>query len=171
MDRCPEAGRKTIKVQPSKVDLGTGTREQLVRSLNVTLASALDLGSQVKQAHWNIRGPQFYARHLLFDKLAERLVELSDKFAERAATLGGYAEGTARMATANSILPEYDRKAVSGTQHVRVLASRCGTFTAKFREFSAKAAELGDPVTEELYIEALRGLELDLWFLESQAEG
>jgi starvation-inducible DNA-binding protein len=152
---------------PSHVQLPLAARGELVQGLNKALGTTLDLAFQVKQAHWNIRGPQFFARHELFDRLAKSLYEMADTIAERAATLGGYAEGTLRLSAKNSDLPEYDLKAADGAQHILVLTERYGAYTGMLREALAKADESEDPVTEDLYTECLRAAELDLWFLES----
>ncbi|HJK99202.1 MAG TPA: DNA starvation/stationary phase protection protein Dps [Polyangiaceae bacterium LLY-WYZ-14_1] len=142
-------------------------RERLVTTLNTTLATTLDLMLQVKQAHWNIRGPWFFARHELFDELAKQLRKLGDDIAERASTLGGYANGTVRLSAEHSELPEYDLKAVDGEQHLRQLTERYGTYTKLLRTGISRSQESNDPATEDLLTEALRKTELDLWFLES----
>ncbi len=147
--------------------LHDGARAQLVERCNLVLGSLLDLGSQVKQAHWNIKGPQFFARHQLFDELAAHLRGWSDSVAERASTLGGYAKGTLRLAAEGSILPEYDLSAVDGRQHLAALVHRYGRIDGVLRETVADARRLEDPVSEDLFVEILRGVELDLWFLES----
>ncbi len=151
----------------SHVTLKAEHREQLVDLLNVLTCTTLDLTYQVKQAHWNIKGPQFFARHELFDKLATRLRNFTDDLAERASTLGGYAEGTVRLAAEKSALPEYDLKAIEGRTHIRALVERYDTFTATVRTGIETARKLEDPATEDLLIEILRGSELDMWFLES----
>lgn len=142
-------------------------RAQLIRRCNVILGTLLDLGSQVKQAHWNIKGPQFFARHQLFDTLATHLRDWSDSVAERASTLGGYAEGTMRLAVVSSVLPEYDVDAVDGRQHLAALIQRYGRVDGVLRETIAEARRFEDPVSEDLFIEILRGIELDVWFLDS----
>lgn len=152
---------------PSHVSLPDQTKAKLCASGNTVLASTLDLYSQVKQAHWNIKGPQFFARHELFDKLALRLVSVSDDVAERIATLGGYAEGTTRMAGSASELPEYDSNASDGRAHIRALVERYATYTKLLRRSLDEADDIGDPVTADLYTEVTRGAELDMWFLES----
>ncbi len=149
------------------VSLPEKTKTQLVEDLNVVLATTVDLHSQVKQAHWNIKGPQFFARHELFDNLASKLRDYADAVAERAATMGGYAEGTVRLGAEGSKLPEYDLRAVDGKQHVKTLVDRYSTYTSFIRDTIREAAEKNDPVTEDLYTEILRGTELDMWFLES----
>jgi len=149
------------------VSLPSETKTTLIDTLNEVLATTSDLRSQVKQAHWNIKGPQFVARHELFDGLATKLVGFADAVAERAATLGGYAKGTVRQSAESSKLPEYDMRAVDGKHHMQALVDRYSVYTRMIRDAVGEAAELGDPATEDLYTEVLRGTELDMWFLES----
>ena len=159
------------QIHPSRVSLPEDVREQLIADLNAVLAVTIDLNLQVKQAHWNIKGPQFFARHELFDKLADPLRAAADSLAERASTLGGYAQGTVRLAALGSKLPEYDLSAVNGFQHIEVLATRYATFAEDLRARIARAEQLGDPATADLYTTVLRETELSLWFLESHQHG
>ena len=149
------------------ISLPEETKATLIATLNEVLATTSDLRSQVKQAHWNIKGPQFVARHELFDGLAAKLVGYADAVAERAATMGGYAKGTVRQSAESSKLPEYDMRAVDGKHHMQALVDRYSVYTRMIRDAVREAAELGDPATEDLYTEVLRGTELDMWFLES----
>jgi starvation-inducible DNA-binding protein len=149
------------------ISLPEETKATLIDTLNNVLATTSDLRSQVKQADWNIKGPQFVARHELFDGLAAKLVGYADAVAERAATLGGYAKGTVRQSAESSKLPEYDMRAVDGKHHMQALVDRYSVYTRMIRDAVREAAELGDPATEDLYTEVLRGTELDMWFLES----
>lgn len=151
----------------SHVDLPQADRHELITCLNRELAASMDLYTQVKQAHWNIRGPQFYARHELFDRIAGKLTGFADNFAERAGALGGYAMGTARAISQQSYLPEYNLEAVDGRHHIQVLVERYAMFTSSLREAVKLAQHKGDPATEDLMIEVLRQVEIDLWFLES----
>src|SRR3954463_4394869 len=88
-------------------DLGREVRGPMVALLNQQLADTFDLYSQTKQAHWNVKGAQFYPLHELFDRLAGELEGYVDLIAERATALGGLAQGTVRLAAANSRLGEY----------------------------------------------------------------
>ncbi len=151
----------------SHVDLPADARTALVETLNVALATTIDLQLQVKQAHWNIKGPQFFARHELFDKIAARLRAASDEFAERASTLGGYAAGTIRVSAERTQLPEYELDVVDGKQHIRVLVERFGKYSSLLRDSIRVSQKLEDPVTEDLFTGILRNAELDLWFLDS----
>ena len=82
-------------------DLSREVRGRMIELLNQQLADTFDLYSQTKQAHWNVKGAQFFQLHELFDKLAEELQGYVDQIAERATALGGLATGTVRMSAAN----------------------------------------------------------------------
>ena len=75
------------------INLPTESRAKLAAILNQQLANVFDLAAQTKQAHWNVRGPEFYQLHILFDDLVEPFAEHVDTIAERAVTLGGLALG------------------------------------------------------------------------------
>jgi starvation-inducible DNA-binding protein len=102
----------------TSIDLHEKTRDAMINLCNQQLADSADLHSQLKQAHWNVKGMNFYQLHLLFDELAGHALEWVDMIAERATALGGEAMGTARMAAANSTLKEYPSDAVVGPGHL-----------------------------------------------------
>jgi starvation-inducible DNA-binding protein len=87
--------------------------------------------------------------------------------AERVTALGGVAMGTARIASAQSILPEYALDAVSGAEHVTALADRFGAYAKHLREAISSTDELGDADTADLYTEISRTIDKRLWFLEA----
>lgn len=49
-------------------DLDRDTRIESIELLNQTLADATDLMTQVKHAHWNVKGREFQQLHELFDE-------------------------------------------------------------------------------------------------------
>ncbi len=156
-----------VKTFATKNDLAPGVREKAIALLNQHLADSSDLYSQTKQAHWNVKGMQFYQLHELFDKLAEEVEEYIDLIAERATALGGTALGTVRMAAETSRLPEYPRDAVDGRQHVEALTARFATLAKTTRAAIDAAASFGDVDTSDLFTEVSRGLDKHLWFLEA----
>src|SRR5712691_8645416 len=95
----------------TKNDLSESVRAKAVELLNARLADAIDLQTQTKQAHWNVKGSNFIALHELFDKINEEVEDYVDELAERAVQLGGRAEGTARIAAKRSSLAEYPASA------------------------------------------------------------
>ncbi len=158
------------KMHKTSIDLDVETRQQMVELLNQQLADTFDLYSQTKQAHWNVKGLQFIQLHELFDKLAAELLDHVDTIAERSTTLGGTALGTARMAAANSRLPEYSVDTVSGRDSVEALVERYAELAATTRAAIDRADELGDVDTSDLFTGVSRGLDKSLWFLEAHLQ-
>lgn len=155
----------------TKLDLKPEDRERTINLLNCQLADTFDLYSQTKQAHWNVKGLQFFPLHELFDKLAEQLEDYVDLIAERATTLGGTALGTARLSASASRLTEYPLDAITGPQHLEALTARYATLATTTRAAIEDADRLGDADTADLFTEVSRGLDKALWFLESHLQG
>src|SRR5262249_48568134 len=118
--------------------LPEATRVKAIELLNARLADCKDLQTQVKQAHWNVKGPNFISLHLLFDKINNDVEDYVDEIAERAVQLGGVAEGTARMVARRSSLAEYPANAVDGRSHVEALSSALAAFGAAARKGSRR---------------------------------
>jgi starvation-inducible DNA-binding protein len=159
-------GMQTTKTFPTRIDLSPDVRDTMIGLLNQQLADTFDLYSQTKQAHWNVKGPQFYPLHELFDKLAEELESYVDLIAERATALGGLAEGTVRLAAANSRLAEFPPGATAGLPVVEALAENYAALAASTRTAIETADGQGDAATADLFTEISRGLDKALWFLE-----
>lgn len=160
----------TNGLYPTLNDLPEEIRARVIEILNHSLASSLDLKTQVKQAHWNVKGPQFIQLHELFDTMATEMEDFVDTVAERVTALGGTAYGTARMAVATSILPEYPSDIRDGQDHVRALATRYATYAKLVRENIGKTNDLGDADTADLFTGISRAVDKTLWFLESHLQ-
>jgi len=154
----------------TKNDLSEGARVKAVELLNARLADCKDLQTQVKQAHWNVKGPNFISLHLLFDKINDDVEDDVDQIAERAVQLGGVAEGTARMVAKRSSLAEYPASAVDGRGHVEALSSALAAFAKAARQAIDQADDLGDLDTAELFTEVSRGIDRWLWFVEAHLQ-
>src|SRR2546423_14486948 len=101
----------------TKNGLSEATRVKAVELLNARLADATDLQTQMKQAHWNVKGPNFIALHELFDKINEDVEAYVDDLAERAVQLGGIALGTAATVAQRSQQPAYPLDLAGGRGH------------------------------------------------------
>jgi starvation-inducible DNA-binding protein len=152
---------------PTKNDLPESSRSKLVELLNSRLADAIDLQTQCKQAHWNVKGPSFIALHELFDKVNEDVEEYVDDIAERVVQLGGRAEGTARTVAKRSTLTEYAVKSDAGREHVEALSSALASFGKLVRTAIDQSAELKDADSADLFTEVSRGVDKWLWFVEA----
>jgi starvation-inducible DNA-binding protein len=160
----------TTKSFQTHVDLPEKVRSEMISLLNQQLADTFDLFSQTKQAHWNVKGMEFFQLHELYDKLAAELVEYVDTLAERATALGGLAAGTTRMAADATRLPEFP-SVVGGQESIRALVERFGNVANTTRAAIDTAAEAGDQATADVFTEIARGLDKSLYFLESHLQG
>ncbi|MBX6421403.1 MAG: DNA starvation/stationary phase protection protein Dps [Nevskia sp.] len=159
-----------MKTYATQIDLPAQARSQAVALLNQQLADTLDLFTQVKQAHWNVKGMHFIALHELFDRLAEEAEGYTDDLAERATALGGVAQGTARVAAKVSRLPEIAIEGLDGKAAVKALAERYAALAASTRAAIEAANRLGDASTADLFTEISRGLDKSLWLLEAHLQ-
>ena len=115
----------------TRIDIGEDARSELVDLLNARLADAFDLYAQAKQAHWIVRGSDFFQLHELYDGVAEAVLPLVDEIAERVGQLGGAARGTVRMAAEATSLDEYPDDAIDGSETLEVVADRLAVCAAR----------------------------------------
>ena len=155
----------------TSVDIPASDRAKINEVLNQHLADAFDLLSQVKQAHWNVKGSDFWQLHKLFDEVAEQAEEWVDELAERVTALGGYATGTVRMAAAASTLPEFPTDITDGMDYVKAVAKRVAAFSNSARRATGQAEKLGDADTADLFTEISRSADTYLYFLEAHLQG
>jgi len=160
----------TARTFTTRIDLAGDRRARLIALLNQHLADTFDLYGQSKQAHWNVKGPQFHQLHELFDKLAAQVEDDIDLIAERVTALGGTALGTVRLAAGASRLTEYPLDADGSMQHVEALAERFAALAATTRAAIDAAEALGDADTADLFTGVSRGLDKGLWFLEAHLQ-
>ena len=158
------------KLFRTSVSLSEKSRLDLIDLLNARLADAIDLKTQTKQAHWNVKGPHFIQLHELFDEIATHADDAADLLAERATALGGVALGTARLVAASSSLAEYDLNAVTGEQHLKALSKSLAAVANASREGIDEAGKLGDQATADVLTEIVRQADKDLWFLEAHLQ-
>ena len=163
--------RASVRSFSTGVDIPAESRMKVIKVLNQHLADSFDLLSQVKQAHWNVKGSDFWQLHKLFDEVAEQAEEWVDEIAERVTALGGYATGTVRMAAASSTLPEFPTDITDGMDYVRAVAERLAAFTNSARGAIDQTDTLGDANTADLLTEISRGADKYLYFLEAHLQG
>ena len=152
-------------VSPSH--LPEAARTKIVAALSACVVDGVDLYTQTKVAHWNVRGSLFVQVHELLDKVADHLRDHVDDIAERAVTLGGRAPGTARQVASGSHLEELPVDARRDLDLVRLIAERNETFLKSLRAARAIADEHNDADTDDLLTGVIRNLEKDGWFLRA----
>lgn len=154
----------------TRIDLPAKARARVIALLNARLADAIDLQLQAKQAHWNVKGPNFIALHELFDKIAGEIGGHVDDIAERITALGGIAEGTVQAVSTRSKLDTYPLELVDGRAHVDALAAALARFAKGARKAIDDAAKAGDADTSDLFTGVSRSLDKSLWLLEAHLQ-
>jgi starvation-inducible DNA-binding protein len=160
----------TYRMFHSSVGVPENSRQPLVALLNMRLADSADIYSQVKWAHWNVKGKDFFQLHELFDSIAEHLEDQIDTIAERITALGGVANGTVRETAAHSSLNEADLAASDGPAMLKFLVHNFAHYANLVRNGIDESDKLGDPTTADLFTQLSRESEKDLWFLEAHLQ-
>ena len=155
------------RLQDVELDIKASARETLVALLNQTLADTSDLVSQFKQAHWNVRGMDFWQFHQMYDAIHEALEPFVDEVAERINTLGGVAMGTVRMAAASSNLKEFPGGFGDSKKFTTELRDRLAGYAKQVRSDIEAAEKAQHPTTADLPTEISRAADLPPYFLES----
>ncbi len=155
----------------TRIDIDQDKREELVSLINQQLADTIDLFTQTKQAHWNVKGLDFFQVHELLDDLAKTVRKQSDTIAERATALGGVALGTARMSAESSTLSEYPVDTFDVPAVLNAVAERYAAYAASTRAAIKCSEELDEPTTADMFTEVSREIDEALYFLESHLQG
>jgi len=159
-----------VVMHRTKIGLPEKNRIELVEMLNETLASTIDLYTQLKQAHWNIKGKEFIALHKLLDEIAEVIEEQVDIVAEQITALGGTALGTIDCVIENTDLEAYPIDIFSVKEHLDHLTHNFAILGELSRVNVDASAELEDVATNDVYIQLVRVLDKNLWLLEAQLQ-
>jgi starvation-inducible DNA-binding protein len=151
-------------------DLPAGVRARMAGLLNQRLADTIDLQLQAKQAHWNVKGPQFIALHELFDKVADAAGAGADVLTERLVALGGRAEGTVQVVHDRTTLRPYRLTLATGADHLKALADAIAVVGKAARAAVDTADEADDAGTADLFTELSRDLDKLLWLVEAHLQ-
>ncbi len=158
---------KTTALHPTHQTIPHHIRGQIVELLQTRVSEGIDLTYQVKQAHWNVRGPRFFSLHKLFDKTYEHLQDNVDTIAERLVQLGGIAQGTIRSAVKISKLPDYPVGYITEDEHIELVSRGLANFSQTLRDDIERFAEWEDPGSADVLTEVIRAVDKDLWMVEA----
>ncbi len=151
-----------------KRDILTGeTNSQVTAILQHNLVNLIDLALLMKQAHWNVVGPNFRSIHLQLDEIIVTARDASDTVAERISTLGIAPDGRADTVAKASDLSQYPRDFVKVPETITLVADALKSTVDSLRSAIDKLGDL-DPVTEDLCIGIAAPLEKYLWMVQAQ---
>ncbi len=143
---------------------------EILTLLNQMLAEAIDLSSQLKQAHWNVKGSNFLSLHELFDRVHVANESYVDMVGERIVQLNGIAEGTISIVAARSRLSEYPLAISDGSSHIEAIARSMRSFRNAVRTTITAADEIDDIETVDIFTEISCGMDKWLWFVEAHTQ-
>ena len=150
---------------PTVNDLSEKIRVETVRLLNARLADAIDLQTQAKQAHWNVKGPNFIALHKLFDEVVEAVEDYVDEIAERARKLGGATLRSVSEITRNQRLRDNDDGRLSPADMLKELLDDNRQLTRFLRSSHELCDRYRDVATASLLENWIDEAERRIWFL------
>lgn len=159
-----------MATHPTRIDLKSNTKKTVIGLLNARLADAIDLALVTKQAHWNVKGPQFISIHEMLDGFRTTLDGHIDTIAERAVQIGGQAQGTLQSVAENSALEPYPGDISKTKDHLAALIERYGIVANAVRAAIDEAEEAGDADTADILTAFSRDLDKSLWFLEAHVQ-
>lgn len=164
------ATSSTPRTHRTRNNTDSNAKKVSIEALNARLADGIDLALAIKQAHWNLKGPQFIGIHLMLDGFRAEISGFNDKVAERAVQLGGTALGTAQVVADKTKLPAYPTGIYAIADHVAALIDSYAAYANAVRENIDETDEAGDADTADLFTEVSRAVDKHLWFLEAHVQ-
>ncbi|HYA80839.1 MAG TPA: DNA starvation/stationary phase protection protein Dps [Methylocystis sp.] len=156
-----------MKLHETRNDLPSNSKATVIELLNARLADSIDLALATKQAHWNLRGPQFIAVHEMIDGFRAEIDTHVDTIAERVVQLGGVALGSTQAVDKATALEPYPLNISKIEDHLEALAQRYGKTANAVRAGIEASDEAGDADTADILTGYSRALDKALWFIEA----
>ena len=154
----------------TKNDLKDNAKKVCIDLLEQRVAESIDLALITKQAHWNLKGPQFIAIHKMLDGFRDKIDDGTDTMAERMIQLGGTTFGTSQEVVKRTKLPPYPIDIYAIHDHLHALIDRYAIVANAIRKSIDESDEAGDPDTADIFTEVSRFLDKALWFLEAHVQ-
>ena len=143
--------------------------EKVAGILQERLHALNDLHLTLKHVHWNVVGPHFIAVHEMIDPQVDEVRAAVDDIAERIATLGASPVGTPGALVEQRSWKEYSLGRAGTQEHLGALDLVYQGVLEDHRAAQQATSDL-DPVTEDMLIGQIKGLELFHWFVRAHLE-
>ena len=135
--------------------------------LQGTLTTLLDLALNLKQAHWNVVGPNFRSVHLQLDEIIVTVRAATDEIAERIVTIGVAPDGRAKTISSETMLDDFPTGFHQVPETVAQVGDQMKAAIDQIRQAIKKMGDL-DPISEDLLIATSSQMEKHLWMVQAQ---
>ncbi len=149
------------------VGLPEPVRLSISEGLSRVLAETYALYLKTQNFHWNVRGPEFYSLHLLFEKQYEELADAVDEVAERIRALGFFVDASLGAFRTKSSIKDED-KVLNFREMLLSLIEGHDTCIRHMRKVAEIADKDMDFATTDMLGRLLGSHEKMAWFLRSQ---
>lgn len=149
--------------------LSASKNDKVTSLLQQNLVNLVDLALLMKQAHWNVIGPNFRSVHLQLDEIIATVRDASDEVAERISTLGIAPDGRSETVSNASELQRYPSGFVKVSETVEHVADALKATIDALRSAIERVGD-PDPISEDMLIGISAALEKHLWMLQAQEE-
>lgn len=149
-----------------------GLSPEHLSEISLTLSSILAdeyvLYTKTRNAHWNVEGPDFHSKHLLFESQYNEIAEIVDTVAERIRMLGHYAPATLKQFLALTHLTEQTREKNDSEGFIRELLNDHESIIIHIRgQINNLAEKLKDAGTSDYLTGLTEYHEKTAWMLRS----
>jgi starvation-inducible DNA-binding protein len=148
------------------IGLAEPIRQSISDGLYRVLADTYVLYLKTQNFQWNVRGPEFYSLHILFEKQYEELAEAVDEIAERIRALGFYVDASfSGFKEASSVKEE--NKVLNIKEMLTSLIEGHEILIRNARRVAEIGDKEGDFATVDMLGKRLGAHEKMAWFLRS----
>lgn len=126
------------------------------------LSNGIMFYGNIKEAHWNVKGPNALDAHRMFDDLGEMILEHVDQLGERAVQLGGFA----KIDPSASEIPNLTGKSTTAEEYIAELADGLAKYIKMLHSHITMTGDKNDLVSQNMFLNMSEEAEKQLMFLE-----
>ncbi|MBS1604510.1 MAG: DNA starvation/stationary phase protection protein [Bacteroidetes bacterium] len=152
----------------ASIGISPANLQAVATEMSKLLADEFLLYTKTRNAHWNVEGPDFHAKHIFFEEQYEKLDEIMDSVAERIRQLGHFAPATLKSFLNLTHLTEVTDQRNDSLAFVRELLVDHENIIIFLRENINKFAnDYGDAGTSDFITGLMETHEQMAWFLRA----
>lgn len=142
-----------------------------VNALAILLADEFVLYMKTLNAHWNVKGTDFYSAHVLFEMQYKELLQIVDDIAERILSLGYRPPATLKQFLSTARIHEHDVQQLKSKAFIELLLADHELIIQSLREHVKQFSDdIHDPVTIDMFTSLMATHEKMAWILRSHTK-